>query len=40
MTTCLAKICEFGLLCVSCVNVYHFVCVHLSLLVLRMGCEI
>ena len=24
MTTCLGKICSFGLLCVSFVNVYHF----------------
>ena len=32
MATCLGKSCSFGLLCMSFVNVYHFVCV-----LLRMG---
>ena len=27
MTTCLRKSCSFGLLCVSFVNVYQFLCV-------------
>ena len=30
MTTCLGKSCSFGLLCVSCANVFYFVCVILS----------
>ena len=38
MTTCLGKSCSFGLLCMTYVNVYEFVCVLLSLLVLRVGC--
>ena len=33
MTTCLGKSCSFGLLSMSFVNVYEFVCVLLSLLV-------
>ena len=37
MTTCLGKSCSYGLLCVSFVNIYPFVCVLLSLLVLRVG---
>ena len=40
MTTCVGKSCSFGLLCVSFVNVYEFVCVLLVRLVLRMGCVI
>ena len=40
MTTYLGKSCLFGLLCVSFVNVYQFVCVLLSLLVLRLECWI
>ena len=40
MTTCLGKSCILGLLCVSFVNVYQFVCVLLSLLVLRLECWI
>ena len=35
MTTCMGKNCSTDLLCVSFVNVYQFVCVLLSLLVLR-----
>ena len=31
MSTCLGKSCSFGLLCVSFVNVYKFVCILLSL---------
>ena len=38
MTTYLEKSCLFGLLCVSYVKVYQFVCVLLSLLILRVGC--
>ena len=38
MTTCLGKSCSFGILCVSIVKVCEFVCVFLSLLVLRVGC--
>ena len=34
MTTCLGKSCLFGLLCMSFVNVYDFVCMFLSLLIL------
>ena len=30
MTTCLGNGCSFGLLCVSCANVFDFVCVILS----------
>ena len=37
MTTCLGKNCSFGLLCVSFVNVYLFLCELLSVLVLRVG---
>ena len=33
MTTYLGKSCSFGLMCVSFMNVYQFVCVLLSLLV-------
>ena len=40
MTVYLEKSCLFGLLCVSFVNVYEFVCVLLSNLVLRVGCGI
>ena len=40
MATYLGKICSFGLLYVSFVNVYQFVCVLLSHLVLRVGFEI
>ena len=40
MTNCLGKRCLVGLSFVTCVNVYYFVCVLLSLLVLRVGCEI
>ena len=41
MTTCLGKSCQFGLLCVSFVNVYQFVRVVPSVfLVLRVGCGI
>ena len=40
MATCLGKSCSFGLLCVSFLNVYEFVCVPLSRLVLRVGCGI
>ena len=40
MTTYLEKSCSFGLLCMSFLNIYKFVCVLLSLLVLRVGCEI
>ena len=29
MTTCLRKSCSFGLLCMSSVNIYRFVCVFL-----------
>ena len=36
MATCFGKSCSFGLLCVSFENVYEFVCVLLSLLVLRV----
>ena len=39
MTTCLGKGCSFDLR-VSCVNVYEFVFVLLSLLVFRVGCGI
>ena len=39
MTTCLAKSCSFGLLCVSCVGICQFVSM-LSLLVLRVGSGI
>ena len=35
MTICLGKSCSFGLLCVSFVNVYQFVCLPLFLMVLR-----
>ena len=40
ITICLGKSCSFGLLCVSFVNIYPFVyvCVCVSLLVLRVGC--
>ena len=38
MTTCLGNSCSFGLLCQFFDNVYQFVCVLLSLLVLRVGC--
>ena len=37
MATCLGKGCSFGLLCVSFVNAFQFVCVFLSLLVLSVG---
>ena len=37
MTTCLGKICSFGLLCMSFVNVYGFVYALLLILVLRVG---
>ena len=37
MTTYLGKSCSFGLLYVSFVNVYEFVCAHLYFLVLRVG---
>ena len=37
MITYLEKSCSFGLVCVSFVNVYEFVCVLLSLLILRVG---
>ena len=37
MTTCLGKSSLFGLLCVSFVSVYQFVCVVLSHLILRAG---
>ena len=40
MTTCLGKSCLFHLPCVSFVNVYQFVCVVLSHLVLRVECGI
>ena len=40
MTTCLGKSYSFGLLCVSFVNVYQFVCELLSLVVLRVECGI
>ena len=40
MTTCLGKNRPFGLLCVYFVDVYQFVYVHFSLLVLRVGCGI
>ena len=40
MTTRLETSCSFSLLFVSFVNVYQFVCVHLSFLVLRVGCGI
>ena len=40
MTACLGKSCSFGLPCVSFVNVYQFVCVLLSLLVLSWVCFI
>ena len=36
MSTCLGKNCSFGLLCGSFVGVYQFICVLLSLLVLRV----
>ena len=38
MTTCLGKSCSSDLLCVSFMNIYQFVCVFLSFLVLRVGC--
>ena len=34
------KSCSFSVLCVSFVNIYKFVCAHLSLLVLKVGCGI
>ena len=37
MTFCLGKGCSFGLLCMSFVKVYRFVCVCASLLVLGVG---
>ena len=40
MTACLGKSSSFGLLCVSIVNVYKFVCVLLSLFVMRVECGI
>ena len=40
MTTSLGKSCSFDLLSVSLVNVYEFVCVLLSPLVLRVVCGI
>ena len=39
MTICLGKSFLFGLLFVFSVNVYQFVCVLLSLLVLRVGFD-
>ena len=36
MTTCVGKSCSFGLPRVTFVNVYQFVCMLLSLLVLRV----
>ena len=36
MTTCLEKSCTFGLLIVSFVNVYQFVCVLFPFLVLKV----
>ena len=40
MTTRLGKRCSFGLLCVSFVNVYQFVCALLSHLVSRVGLDL
>ena len=40
MTTCFGKGYSFGLLFVFFVNVYQFVCLLLSHLVLRVRCEI
>ena len=40
MTTFLGKSFSLGLLCVSFANGYQFVCVLLSLRVLRVGCGI
>ena len=40
MTTCFGKSDSFGLLCVWIVNVYQFVCVLLSLLVLRLDVDL
>ena len=40
MTICLGKSYSSGLPSVSFMNVYQFVCVFLSLLVLRMGYDI
>ena len=40
MIACLGKICSLDLLCVSLVNIYEFVCVLLSLLVLKVGCGV
>ena len=37
MTTCLGKRCLFGLLCVSFVNAYQFVCVSFFLFVFEGG---
>ena len=38
MTICLGKSSSLCLICMSFVNVYEFVCMLLSLLVLRVGC--
>ena len=40
MITRLGKSCSFSFLCVCFVNVYQFIFVLLSLLVLRLGCRI
>ena len=40
MNSCFGKSCLFGLLCVSFVNVYQFVCLLFFLMVLRVGCGI
>ena len=40
MAACLGKSCSFGLMCLSFVNIYEFMCVLLFHLVLSVECGI